>query len=184
MIILTAGHTGPNTGAQGVEIENIGRMDEGRETIILRNRIAEIITNKYGIPVLMDHDTEKLALLVSRINNSSTPESLCIDIHLNAAKNPDANGTEVIVSEDATDYEIRVAVRLMNSTARALKTNIRGVKTESQTPKKHLAMLHLRCHSVILEICFCTNPNDSRKYIAEQEQLAQALAETIVKNIL
>ena len=44
MIILIAGHSGPNTGAIGTVIEPHGRLDEGTETIRLRNRIAEILT--------------------------------------------------------------------------------------------------------------------------------------------
>ena len=42
MIILTAGHTGPNTGAQCATTQ----FDEGAENIWLRNRVAEILTNK------------------------------------------------------------------------------------------------------------------------------------------
>ena len=38
MIILTAGHTGANSGAQCTETH----FDEGAENIWLRNRIAEI----------------------------------------------------------------------------------------------------------------------------------------------
>ena len=49
MIILTAGHTGPNTGATGTIVEHHGRIDEGTETIRLRNRIAEILAEKWGI---------------------------------------------------------------------------------------------------------------------------------------
>lgn len=184
MIILTAGHTGPQTGAHGVQIENVGRLDEGSETIALRNRIAEILTEQYGITVMTDGDTEKLGVLVQRINKNVSNESLCIDIHLNSSTNPDANGTEVIVGNDASEYEINVAVRLLNSTAKALQTNIRGVKTESETPKKRLAMLHLDCNSVILEVCFCSNKEDSRKYMKMKEKVAQALAETIAHNIL
>ena len=52
MIILTAGHTGPNTGAQCAETH----FDECAEHIWLRNRIAEILTNKYGLVVLVDYD--------------------------------------------------------------------------------------------------------------------------------
>ena len=59
MIILTAGHTGPNTGAQCAETH----FDEGAENIWLRNRIAEILTNKYGLVVLMDDDRASLKLL-------------------------------------------------------------------------------------------------------------------------
>ena len=73
MIILTAGHTGPNTGAQCAETH----FDEGAENIWLRNRIAEILTNKYGLVVLVDDDRASLKLLVKElsVNNRNTDPS-------------------------------------------------------------------------------------------------------------
>ena len=101
MIILTAGHTGPNSGATGTVIEHHGRLDEGTETIRLRNRIAEILTEKWGIVVLLDRDNEHLGLLTERINRLATPTDICLDIHLNSHTKQTANGTEVIIADDA-----------------------------------------------------------------------------------
>ncbi len=181
MIFLTAGHTGPNTGAKGIIIEQHKQLDEGTETIRLRNRVAEILSEKWGIIVLIDNDNERLSLLTKRINKIASPNDLCIDIHLNSHENQTANGTEVIIANDATDTEISIAVKLLNATANALKTNIRGIKSEKETPHQHLAMLHLNCSSVILEICFCSNPNDAKSYISLFEQLANAIANTIAQ---
>ena len=64
MIILTAGHTGPDTGAQCATTQ----FDEGAENIWLRNRVAEILTNKYGLVVLMDDDRASLKLLVKALS--------------------------------------------------------------------------------------------------------------------
>ena len=64
MIILTAGHTGPNTGAQCATTQ----FDEGAENIWLRNRVAEILTNKYGLVVLMDDDRASLKLLTKALS--------------------------------------------------------------------------------------------------------------------
>ena len=63
MIILTAGHTGPNSGAQCTATH----FDEGAENIWLRNRIAEILTNDYGLVVLMDDDRASLKLLTQAL---------------------------------------------------------------------------------------------------------------------
>ena len=65
MIVLTAGHTGPNSGAQCAETH----FDEGAENIWLRNRIAEILTNKYGLVVLVDDDKATLQLLVKELKS-------------------------------------------------------------------------------------------------------------------
>ena len=65
MIILTAGHTGAGTGAQCATTQ----FDEGAENIWLRNRVAEILTNKYGLVVLMDDDRASLKLLTQALTD-------------------------------------------------------------------------------------------------------------------
>jgi N-acetylmuramoyl-L-alanine amidase len=239
MIILTAGHTGPNTGAQCAETH----FDEGAENIWLRNRIAEILTNKYGLVVLIDQDTASLKLLVSELNQTSPPltspvaqkssplelgglpeggggllsvssvlsvgdnhsegvtsvrsvssvrekensvseTTFLIDLHFNAHTNPNARGTEAIVSDDATTLELRFASRLAHTTSDALDIPLRCIKSESQTPHHRLAMLHLTPQSIILEVCFCTSPEDVEAYRKNREKLAAELAWAIAELIL
>ena len=67
MIILTAGHTGTGTGAQCATTQ----FDEGAETIWLRDRVAEILTNKYGLAVLIDNDTASLQLLAKTLTDDN-----------------------------------------------------------------------------------------------------------------
>ena len=207
MIILTAGHTGAGTGAQCITTQ----FDEGAENIWLRNRVAEILTNKYGLVVLVDEDKASLKLLVKELsrdtacrvlsvnrptNNQSnkranarqdtarrvpTSDDFVIDFHFNAHTNPQARGTEAIVSDDATTLELRFASRLAHVTADALDIPLRSIKSESQTPHRRLAMLHLTPQSIILEICFCTSPEDVAQYRKHRELLANALAHHITE---
>ena len=203
MIILTAGHTGPHTGAQSITTQ----FDEGSETIWLRNRVAEILTNKYGLVVLMDNDTASLKLLLSELNQtgrqedtknhvlmsscrnqtskaSSTVDNILIDIHFNAHSNPQARGTETIISDHATTLELRFASHLAHTTAHALGIPLRGIKSESQTPHHRLAILHITPQSIILEVCFCTSPEDVEAYRNNREKLAADLAWAIAELIL
>ena len=76
MIILTAGHTGANSGAQCATTY----FDEGAENIWLRNRIAEILTNKYGLVVLIDNDTASLQLLTKALNQVGTHGSCVLSV--------------------------------------------------------------------------------------------------------
>ena len=212
MIILTAGHTGAHTGAQCATTH----FDEGAENIWLRNRIAEILTNKYNLVVLIDNNHASLQLLtkelsrdtacrvlsVARPNKSNpilisscqnptskasttvdhrplTVDDVLIDLHFNAHTNPNARGTEAIVSDDATTIELRFATRLAHTTADALNIPLRSIKSESQTPHRRLAMLHLTPQSIILEICFCTSPQDVETYRQHREHLANTLAKNI-----
>ena len=105
-----------------------------------------------------------------------TVDDIIIDIHFNAHTNPQARGTEAIVSDDATTMELRFASRLAHATADALNIPLRSIKSESQTPHRRLAMLHLTPQSIILEICFCTSPEDVAQYRKHREQLANTLA--------
>ena len=219
MIILTAGHTGPNSGAQCAATH----FDEGAENIWLRNRIAEILTNDYGLVVLMDDDRASLQLLTQSMQNAkctmhncpklinslqqynktdiqcdnnceffaeAQDRGLCIvncefviDIHFNAHSNPNARGTEAIVSDDATKLELRFALRLAHATSDALGIPLRCIKSESETPHHRLAMLHLTPQSIILEVCFCTSPEDVEAYRNNREKLAADLAEAIAELI-
>ena len=275
MIILTAGHTGPNSGAQCAATQ----FDEGAETIWLRNRVAEILTNKYGLVVLMDDDTASLKLLTKVLsenmshtedilhtedlshtdnilhtedlshtdnilhtecteytedavatpaedrfisdfeqsekskfrelrgfrertnnsvrekensvrekersvrdkNNSVSETTFLIDLHFNAHSNPNARGTEAIVADDATELELRIASRLAHTTADSLEIPLRGIKSESQTPHRRLAMLHLTPQSIILEVCFCTSPEDVEAYRRHRRKIASTIAKTIAE---
>lgn len=246
MIILTAGHTGPNTGAQCATTQ----FDEGAENIWLRNRVAEILTNRYGLVVLVDDDRASLKLLVKALSedvsllenislteltenteffrqrlkdrcltlrvpsgfdlsptdstdnsdfNSSFPlirslaaqevarqidTDFVIDLHFNAHGNPQARGTEAIVADDATTLELRFASRLAHVTSDALDIPLRCIKSESQTPHRRLGMLHLTPQSIILEVCFCTSPEDVEAYRNNREKLAGELAWAIAELIL
>ena len=209
MIILTAGHTGAGTGAQCITTQ----FDEGAENIWLRNRVAEILTNKYGLVVLVDDDKASLKLLVKELsrdtacrvlsvnrptNNQSnertdarqdtahrvpTSDDFVIDLHFNAHGNPQARGTETIVADDATELELRFASRLAHATADSLEIPLRGIKSESETPHRRLAMLHLTPQSIILEVCFCTSPEDVEAYRKHRELLAETLALNIAEII-
>ncbi len=262
MIILTAGHTGPNSGAQCATTQ----FDEGAENIWLRNRIAEILTNDYGLVVLVDDDTASLKLLLKNLQTPKVgtqhaasdgsqetntiqayhrsddradaravrpyscpsiqtgrqddkknhvlmsscqktvdcrPLTSCdkrvqrsslllpsearnlseainvdflIDIHFNAHSNPQARGAETIVADDATTLELRFASRLAHATSDALDIPLRSIKSESETPHRRLGMLHLTPQSIILEVCFCTSPEDVEAYRKNREKLAEDLA--------
>ena len=179
MIILTAGHTGPNSGAQCATTQ----FDEGAENIWLRNRIAEILTNDYGLVVLVDEDKATLQLVKKRIELDAPHIDFVIDIHFNAHGNPQARGTETIVSDNATPLELRFASRLAHTTSDALDIPLRCIKSESETPHHRLAMLHLTPQSIILEVCFCTSPEDVEAYRNNREKLAADLAWAIAELI-
>ena len=106
-------------------------------------------------------------------------DDIVIDLHFNAHTNPQARGAETIVADDATTLELQFASRLAHVTANALDIPLRSIKSESETPHRRLGMLHLTPQSIILEVCFCTSPEDVVAYRKHREQLAEALAKNI-----
>ena len=108
-------------------------------------------------------------------------DDFVIDIHFNAHPNPQARGTEAIVSDNATTMELKFASRLAHTTAEALGIPLRSIKSESETPHHRLAMLHLTPQSIILEICFCTSPEDVAQYHQHREHIATTLAHHIAE---
>ncbi len=117
-------------------------------------------------------------------NNSVSETTFLIDLHFNAHTNPNARGTEAIVANDATTLELRFASRLAHTTSDALDIPLRCIKSESETPHHRLAMLHRTPQSIILEVCFCTSPEDVEAYRKNREKLAAELAWAIAELIL
>ena len=170
-VFLTAGHRGRGTGAVGI-------IDEGQETIRLRNLIGEILRNR-DVEVYTDRDDDNLSVVVENVNVECGIDDICVDIHFNAF-NKEVEGSEVIIPNEFTYKEKDLAQDLLLAICNTLKTKSRGVKKESSSQHKRLAMLsNVDCHSVIVEVCFCDNVNDANKYREKFNDLAYAMANVI-----
>ena len=112
MIILTAGHTGAHTGAQCAETH----FDEGAENIWLRNRIAEILTNKYGLVVLVDDDRASLKLLTQALS-----DDLALSDNILHTETTD-NTEDAVASPASKSVEIQRAL-LTKSNSESLNPN-------------------------------------------------------------
>jgi N-acetylmuramoyl-L-alanine amidase len=174
-VFLTAGHRGRGTGA-------IGIIDEGEETIRLRNLIGEILRNR-GVEVYTDRDDDSLSVVVENVNVVCGVDDICIDIHFNAF-NTQAQGSEILIPHNFTDVEKDLAQDLLTAIVNTLKTKSRGVKKESSGQHKRLAMLSdIDCHSIVVEICFCDNTEDAFKYQSKFNDLAYAMANVILEYV-
>lgn len=174
-VFLTAGHRGRGTGAVGI-------IDEGEETIRLRNLIGEILRNR-GVEVYTDRDDDSLSLVVANVNAECGIDDICIDIHFNAF-NTQAQGSEILIPHNFNDVEKELAQDLLTVIVNTLKTKSRGVKKESSGQHKRLAMLYdIDCNSIIVEICFCDNVEDALKYQSKFNDLAYAMANVILEYV-
>ena len=174
-VFLTAGHRGKGTGAVGI-------IDEGEETIRLRNLIGEILRNR-GVEVFSDRDDDSLSVVVENVNAECGIDDICIDIHFNAF-NTQAQGSEILIPNDFNDVEKELAQDLLTAIVNTLKTKSRGVKKESSGQHSRLAMLsNVDCHSMVVEICFCDNTEDALKYQTKFNDLAYAMANVILEYV-
>jgi len=171
-VFLIAGHRGRGTGAKGV-------IDEGEETIRLRNLIGEILRNR-GVEVYTDRDDDNLSVVVENVNVVCGIDDICIDLHFNAF-NKEAQGSEILIPHNFNEVEKMLAQDLLASITFTLKTKSRGVKKESSGQHKRLAMLSdIDCNSIVVEICFCDNAEDALKYQSKFNDLAYAMANVIL----
>lgn len=176
-IFITAGHRGGNTGA------NANGFSEADLAIKLRDALTEKLSYK-GIVAINDEDTESLTDVVNRINRMCTPNDICIDIHFNSFSSQSANGTEVIIQNAPTNMEIEFSEDILNTICKTLGTKNRGIKKESQSQYKRLAMLSgIKCNSILIEVCFVSSTNDMKRYTNGFAILVYNLVEEITKYV-
>ena len=173
-IYLIAGHNGSGSGANGF-------IDEGKETIILRDLIAEKL-KEMGIVAIKDDNLTPLTKVIQWLRNQINKKDICIDIHFNASTNKLANGSEVFIPTKNTSDEVELADMFRRSLSKVFKD--RGVSLESKSYHGKIAMLSgFDCCNVLLEICFVSNKLDSVNYFENREIIAYELAVDILEFI-
>ena len=171
-VFLIAGHNGPGTGANGF-------IDEGKETIILRDLIAENL-KEMGIVAIKDDNLTPLTKVVQWLRNQITKKDICIDIHFNASTNPNANGSEVFIPTKNTYDEVELANMFRITLSKVFKD--RGVSVESLSYHGKIAMLSgFDCCNILLEVCFVSNKTDADTYNLYKKELAYELALDILE---
>lgn len=181
MIYISAGHRGPGTGATGY-------IDEGAETIDLRNDIIIQMMDGTAGNANMRHDNDRaqLAAVVQDVNRWCTDRErdFAIELHFNASSDPAAHGTECIIADRHSRRSEQIAAALNAAICQVLCTHDRtrgvGYKTESSSARGRLGFLsQTSCPAVILEVCFVSSRADAETYQANKEQLASRLADVL-----
>ena len=171
-VFLIAGHNGSGTGANGV-------IDEGKETIILRELIAKNLYDM-GVVVIKDDNLTPLTKVVQWLRNQITKKDICIDIHFNASSNNSANGSEVFIPTKNTPDEVELANMFRVTLSKVFKD--RGVSLESKSYHGKIGMLSgFDCCNVLLEVCFVSNKTDADTYNSKKIELAYELALDILE---
>lgn len=174
MIYVLAGHHNRDSGAVNKE-----GVKESVITKLFRDKVVSHLRS-WGIPFIIDNDNETLAQVTKRIK-PGTGSVLC-EFHLNASDRVDAKGTEVFVKDGPKPSEKALAADIAHAISTHCNIYNRGVKTESQSPRKKLAILHTEAGiSVLVELCFITNKEDMRLFRLGMDSLAERIAELLIK---
>lgn len=145
----------------------------------LRNMmIAEFDRRNHKIIVDMDWETN------SQYQRRIKPAggSVIMDLHFNAVANSTATGVEVVVNNNASPHSKDLAREICQSLSAIMNITNRGVKTEKQTNRKSIGILNLKAGiSVLVEVCFMSNPNDLRAYLNNKKAIAKSLVDLAIK---
>lgn len=92
------------------------------------------------------------------IRNNVTSEDVLVELHMNSAGST-ASGTEMFY-QAGQEAERVLADKYLKAYLRATGQRNRGVKPDTASPRKQLAMVRLHCPSVLLEMGFLSNNED------------------------
>lgn len=173
------GHKNEDSGAVGVN----GRW-EADESVKLRNRVNQIIRSS-GYTVKQDSDSESLSEYLNRIQPG--PASVVVEYHFDCADSPKATGCSALVADGANEMSKSFGKELAEAVHTVLGIRLRdgddgdGILFESDSHRGRLGLMREAGTVALLEICFISNPSDMALYDAHFEQLAEAIAQVIIK---
>lgn len=170
-IIISAGHGGTDPGASGND------YIERDLAIELRNLIVSEL-KALGISALSDDDKNALKQTLLWLRGKFTTGDILLDIHWNAAGNPDANGSEVIIPQIASSFEKDLAAAILKCFT-SFGYRDRGVKPETETARKSLGWMRPNAENILIEVCFISNLTDMKLYQANKQGIARRVAATL-----
>lgn len=175
-IDLSAGHSDKDPGA----INKFG-VKEAELTKELRNLIIENL-KCYNNTVRKDFDWETNSQYQGRLKaRTDAAKSILLDIHFNSFHTESANGSEVVISANASSISKGLGTELLAITTKVLGTRSRGLLKDTETPRGRIGILNLAGPAVLLEVCFISNPSDLAKYNKHKKELAFEIAKLLVK---
>lgn len=174
-VIVVAGHTnvpGTDQGAIG------NGFIEGHLAVELKDMVISELS-KLGIKAKTDSNKNALAQTLQWLKTVLVSnKTICVDIHWNASGTADSKGTEVIVPDQSSEFEDKIAYSLLRAiTDFGFKS--RGVKPEAQTARKRLGWMRPAAENVLIEVCFITNPTDMKLYQANKTGISRRIAQVL-----
>lgn len=177
-LFIISGHGGSDPGATSVINNKLYK--ESDLAIEFRDLlISDLI--KLNISVITDSNQNALQQTLNWLKGIVyKPTDIMIDIHLNAGPSS-ANGTEVIIPDNASDTEKSISNDIFKVLSKYWKP--RRILTESQTPRKKLGIFRPNMEQVLIELFFITNENDMNIYQNVKYSVSKEIAQILYKYI-
>lgn len=182
MIFVSAGHNHLR-GHKNYDPGAVGKIDmrqilEADMTQDFENLVLKEIEKK-NYKYITDRPEESLGEYLRRIQTGSG--SVVLEFHFDAAANPAATGTTVIVGSDADRLDKAFAKELVEATSQILKIKNRGIISEGQSARGRLGLMRETGIVALLELGFITNVNDLANYEKYKHELARKIADILIK---
>lgn len=171
VVFPSAGHHNNDPGAV---YNGIKEADKTKE---LRDLISKFLGNHKHVT---DKDWETNRQYQNRIKPGSG--SVLADHHFDASTNTSASGVGVFVANNANPNSKAMAQEVVDGLSEIMGLPNRGVRTESQSGRGRIGILHLGAGiAILVEVCFISNPYDMAKYEVNKEKVAKFLADVYKK---
>lgn len=182
-LFLIAGHHDNDSGAVANH-SVLGKIKESELTIELRELLfISLKSHNPSMDIWIDEDKWTLPQVIAWLNKNMKADDMMIDIHFNAFSNPNANGTETLVKNGSVQSIVDRAGRYSKAMADSLKVTNRGVKTESQSGRSKIGILHGIGDRFLWEIKFLSNESDVNNYQMYKHLMVDALTKEIERQL-
>ena len=172
-IFLIAGHHNADPGAVNSTEKESDLTKELRG--LIHDAIREL---NPSVQIILDYDADTLPQVISKVNREIQDGDILIDVHFNSFSNGSATGAEVLVKNGSPNL-VRAAV-YSKIIANTIGIKDRGAKTEAQSHRSKLPILHGNGSRYLFEVCFMSNSVDMEKYHSRKLELAKNLASEIL----
>lgn len=177
MIFLTAGHHNRDSGALGHGYKESDLNKEIRDLTATRIRQLDPTVDLW-----LDDDNDTLTQVIHKVKSKAKPTDVWVELHFDAASSPTATGATALVASNARARSRELAADLVGIGSEVLGIRNRGVKTELESNRGRLGMLHTAASSVLYEVAFISNVYDVEAYQDMKYWLSDELARVIIKH--
>ena len=175
-LIITAGHHDRDPGAIGN-----GYKESALNIEIVGLVIKRIKQLDPSVNIWTDDSKLTLSQVIAKVKEFVTVQDIWVEYHFDASVSPKASGATSLVADGARQLSKDIAKELVDIGSTILEIPNRGVKSEKDSARGRLAMLHTKATSVLYEIGFISNPTDMANHQDWKHWLADEHARILLK---